>query len=83
MGRPRLDHKCRDCGGPCTRRGRYIGGWSCIYCSTARYEEATRQIMAGEGEYYEKWVDGTIAALRKRRDEIDRKAADADAATPT
>ena len=39
--------------------------------------------MAGEGEYYEKWVDGTIAALRKRREEIDRKAAANDAAQLT
>ena len=65
MGRPRKLYRCRECGKPCERRGRRQHGVSCIDCAIARYERSNWEIHEKRGEYYEKWLLNTNAAIQR------------------
>lgn len=82
MGRPRVQHVCRDCGKPVGRRGRYLGGYRCIDCAIEASVELQRQFRDQQGEYYEKWANNLADALEERRKRIAAQHAAADAAPP-
>ena len=82
MGRPRIQHKCRECGEPTERRGRWMGGFRCIDCAIAAAVELQRQFAERKGEYYEKWAFNLAAAMDERRKLIADHIARSDQAPP-
>ena len=79
MGRPKVTHLCAGCGKPTPRRGRATEGVRCVECSVDRHEEAARQINAGEGPFYDKWLAGMEKAVTRGRARGARASAGGDA----
>jgi hypothetical protein len=51
------------------RRGRATDGVRCIDCSVVRVGEAARQIRAGKGPFYDRYLDGLAAYVLSRLEE--------------